>query len=496
MKRTFGFIVALAAVLQVASHAQDSAATLDGASKALGAADLRTLEFSGWGYDYVFGQAYHGASQWPRFNVPGFTMTIDFAAPAVRDDRRRAQLEDPPLGGGFQPLFGEMRQVWVANGSYAWDVAGGAPVAPRLRDDRRPTAEGRLEMITLTPQGFIKAAMAHKATVKVEDIRGRRKTFVSFTTPSAKYEATLNDQNLIERIEGWFGHVVLGDTTIEAAFADYRDFNGVKFPTRIIQSQGGYPLLDVTITDVKTNPAVTIDVPANIRNAKQEPAVGAAERLAEGVWLIPAYAKSVAVEFRDHVVVVEAAETEAQSIDVMNAIRKVVPAKPIRYVINTHSHFDHIGGLRAYAAEGATIITHHDNIPYFQQLWAGPRTMSPDRLSKSGRTPAFEGVLGSRLMTDGSKTLVIYHYPGNMHNPGMLMVYLPKEKILIEADSFSPPAVPLTSPPHALPNLIHWYQSVQRLKLDVEQLIPIHGRATTMDEPRQIIERFAPNQTN
>jgi len=495
MKKTIVLVLAVT-VLAVGGRAQDAKATLDAASKALGAAGLTTIEFSGWGYDYVFGQAYHGTSQWPRFNVPGYTMTIDFAAPAVRDDRRRAQLENPPLGGGFQPLFGEQRQIWVASGPYAWDVVGGNPVAPRFRDDRRPTAEGRLEQITLTPHGFIRTAMAHNATVKTETIRGTRKTIVSFATPAARYEGTLNDQHLVERVEGWFGHVVLGDTTIEAAFSDYRDFSGVKFPTRIVQREGGYPLLDVMVTEVRPNAPVSITVPDNIRTAKPPSAVGTPQQLAEGVWLIPAYAQSVAVEFRDHVVVIEAPETEAQSIAVMAAVRTVVPNKPIRYVINTHSHFDHIGGLRTYAAEGATIVTHRDNIPYYQALWSGPRTITPDRLATSGRTPAFEGVLGYRLMSDGSKSLAIYHYPGNMHNPGMLMVYLPREKILVEADSFSPPAVPLTSPPNALPNLIHWYETVLRLKLDVEQVVPIHGRVTTMDEPRGIIERFSPNQTN
>jgi glyoxylase-like metal-dependent hydrolase (beta-lactamase superfamily II) len=515
MKKSFAAVLALATVLSVGGRAQDARAVrfadrqpalasrvaqrpdlLDAASTALGAANLTTLEFSGWGYDYVFGQAYHGTSPWPRFNVPGYTMTIDFAAPAVRDDRRRAQLESPPLGGGFQPLFGEQRQIWVASGQYAWDVAGGNAVAARIRDDRRPTAEGRLEQITLTPQGFIKAALANNAGVKTETIRGARKTIVSFTTPAARYEGTLNDQHLVERIEGWFGHVVLGDTTIEASFGDYRDFSGITFPTRIVQREGGYPLLDVMVTDVRPNASVTIDVPASIRNAKPQPAIGTPERLADGVWLIPSYARSVAVEFRDHIVVVEAPETESQSVEVMAAVRKAIPNKPIRYVINTHSHFDHIGGLRTYAAEGATIVTHRDNIPYYQALWAGPRTIGPDRLAKSARTPVFEGVLGHRLMTDGSKTLAIYHYPGNMHNPAMLMVHLPKEKILVVADSFSTPAAPLTSPPNALPNLIHWYDSVQRLKLDVDELVPIHGGVTTMDEPRQMIERFSPNQTN
>jgi glyoxylase-like metal-dependent hydrolase (beta-lactamase superfamily II) len=82
-----------------------------------------------------------------------------------------------------------------------------------------------------------------------------------------------------------------------------------------------------------------------------------------------------------------------------------------------------------------------------------------------------------------------------MHNPGMLMIYLPQEKILIEADSFSPPAVPLTAPPNALANLQHFYDSVQRLQLDVEQVVPVHGRVTTLDEAREIIERFRANQT-
>jgi glyoxylase-like metal-dependent hydrolase (beta-lactamase superfamily II) len=496
MKKTLALIVALAGLVSIPGQAQDSKAVLNGVATALGATNLRTLEYSGSGYDYVFGQAYHGTTPWPRFNVPAYTMTIDFVANAARDDKRRVQLEDPPLGGGFQPIFGEMRQIWVANGQYAWDVAGGNAVAPRFRDDRRPVAQGRLEQITLTPHGFIKAAMAGPGNVRVEDVRGKKKFFITFTTPGAKYEATVNEQNLIERIEGWFGSPVMGDTTIEAIFTDYRDVNGIKFPGHIVQRQGGYPLLDVSVTDVKVNPAITIDVPDNIRNAAPVPLIGAPERLAEGVWVIPTYAKSVAIEFRDHIAIVEAPEHEAQSVAVMEAVRKAIPNRPIRYVINTHSHFDHIGGLRAYTAEGATIVTHRDNIPYYQQLWSGTWTLAPDRLAKSGRTPVFEGVLGSRLMTDGSRTMIVYHYPGNLHNPAMLMVYLPKEKILIEADSFSTPAGPLATPPNGLANMRHWYDFVQKLKLDVDVLVPIHGAITTMDAPREIIERFSPRATN
>jgi glyoxylase-like metal-dependent hydrolase (beta-lactamase superfamily II) len=319
---------------------------------------------------------------------------------------------------------------------------------------------------------------------------------ISFTAPNkAKFEGLLNEQNLVEMITTWFDNPVLGDMAFEAVFRDYKDFGGVKFPTRIIQRNGGYPVLDVTITAVKPNVTAAFDVPAGVRQATapaEQPIVP--EKLAEGVWGLPGGARSVAVEFRDHIVVVEGPESEARSIAVMDAIKKAIPAKPIRYVINTHSHFDHTGGLRTYAAEGATIITHAENVPYFEQLWANPHTINPDRLARSGRKPVFEGLVGSRTLTDGSRELVIYHYP-NGHNAGMLMVYLPRERILIEADSYTPP--PETSPndpPGGLSFLLQFYDSLDRLALDPEVVVPIHGRVVTIDEVHRAVETFGKNQ--
>jgi len=183
MKKTLIIVLAAAGLCAVAAWAQDAKTTLDAAAAALGATNLRTIEFSGRGNDFMFGQAYEGSNPWPRFYLPSYTMTIDYTIPAMRDERRRQQSENPPRGGGFQPLVGELRQLWVLSGNYAWDVAGQNAVPAAAERDLRSAVDGRLAQIWMTPHGFIKAATANHATSKTETVRGTKKTIVSFTAP-------------------------------------------------------------------------------------------------------------------------------------------------------------------------------------------------------------------------------------------------------------------------------------------------------------------------
>jgi glyoxylase-like metal-dependent hydrolase (beta-lactamase superfamily II) len=493
MQRILLTACALTLLVTVSIRSQEASGPIAAAVAALGAGNLQSIQYSGWGSDYIFGQAYDGGSPWPRFSIPSITVAIDYPTNTWRDDRRRAQVENPPLGGGFQPLSGELRQIWALSGGYAWDLAGQTVAPAALERDMRSAVEGRTTQIRLTPHGFIKAAQAGHAAVHVETVRGVRKSVIVVTTPQmTRLEGVLNEQNLVERIETWIPNPVLGDMKLEAIFSDYKDFGGVKFPTRILQRSAGYPVLDLTITEVVPNARVVLEVPASIRQAaSSSPLVP--EKVSEGLWIVPGGAKSVVVEFRDHVVVIEAPESETRSIAVIDAIKKAIPGKPIRYVINTHTHFDHAGGLRTYAAEGATIVTQAANVPYFQQVWANPRTIAPDRLAKSGRTPVFEGIVGNRTFRDDTRDMIVYHYAGNMHNAGMLMAFLPRERTLIEADSFTPAANP-NEPPGGLPNLVHLLDAIDRLRLDVQQVVPIHGRLTTLDEARAAAEMFKRTQ--
>src|SRR5262245_56645845 len=134
-------VLALAALSTVLVRGQNAGGPVAAAAAALGAGNLRSIQFSGWGSDYIFGQAYDGAAPWPRFNVPSITISIDYTNNTFRDDRRRAQAENPPLGGGFQPLSGELRQIWALSGGYAWDIAGQNVAPAAVERDMRSAVE-------------------------------------------------------------------------------------------------------------------------------------------------------------------------------------------------------------------------------------------------------------------------------------------------------------------------------------------------------------------
>ena len=370
--------------------------------------------------------------------------------------RIRTQGENPPRGGGQQPVIGEQNQTQV--------VAAGSPQAGALRD----------ELMMTLPYSFLRsAAAASDATVKSATMGGKKYTVVSFTgSNKAAVRGYLNSDNLVEKVETKIDNNVLGDIPFETAFSDYKDFGGVKFPTHIVQKQGGYPVLDLTVTDVKPN------APANIGTGTPPPPglqAASSEKLGDGVYLILGGYAALAVDFKDYIVIVEGGQSDQRSEAVMAEAKKLIPNKPIKYVVNTHHHFDHSGGLRAYVAEGAIVVTHQINKPYYEKIWANPHTIAPDRLSKNPKKPKFETVADKKIMTDGNHVIELYHQQDFGHNDGMLLVYLPKEKVLLEADGFNPPVQTATRAPATLsPYTLNLEANIERLKLDVERIIPIH----------------------
>jgi glyoxylase-like metal-dependent hydrolase (beta-lactamase superfamily II) len=277
----------------------------------------------------------------------------------------------------------------------------------------------------------------------------------------------------------------------------------VKMPFRVHAHQGDHPLipgghnwLDLRASDIKINVANAANaVPDAVRSAaipNNQRVV--ATKLADGVVHMGGGShNSVAVEFKDYVVVIEGPLNNQRTNAVVAEVKKTFPNKPIRYVVNTHNHFDHLGGIRGYVAEGATVITDERNRNFYQRVVLAPqsRTLSPDRLSQRPFAPTgpgqlmVQGFTDQYTISDGNQTIELHHVEGLNHSDNMTIAYLPKSKIVVSADMGGPPPAGQNPPVNA--NAVVLYRNIQRLKLDVTTHVPIHGPSGPQAEFDRIV---------
>jgi glyoxylase-like metal-dependent hydrolase (beta-lactamase superfamily II) len=210
------------------------------------------------------------------------------------------------------------------------------------------------------------------------------------------------------------------------------------------------------------------------------------EKLGDGVFLLTGGYAAIAVDFKDGITVIESGQSEARGLAILDEAKRLVPGKPVKYVINTHSHIDHSSGLRAVVAEGATILTYQLNKPYLEQTLTLPHTLTPDKAQQNGRKPRVEAVGEKKTLTDGAHTIELYHMQNFGHHDGMLLAYLPKEKVLLEADGYNPQAADATPPSPPSPYTLSLVDNIRRLKLDVQRIVPVHypadNRVVTLAE--------------
>jgi glyoxylase-like metal-dependent hydrolase (beta-lactamase superfamily II) len=202
--------------------------------------------------------------------------------------------------------------------------------------------------------------------------------------------------------------------------------------------------------------------------------------VARGVWWLAGQSHhSVAVEFQDHLLLIEAPQNEARALAVIAKARELRPGKPLTAVVNTHHHFDHSGGIRAAVAEGLTIITDRANAAFYQEAVGRAHTIVPDALAKNPKPLKLEPVEREMELRDNSMIVNLYHIDRSPHADTLLMAYLPKQRILIEADVFTPGAA--VHPFEA--NLI---ENVTGRKLLVDRIVPIHGTIAPYTELAKI----------
>jgi glyoxylase-like metal-dependent hydrolase (beta-lactamase superfamily II) len=494
------WIAAIAAfgLLAGPAAAQDAKTVISNASKAMGVDGLNSIHYYGVASNGQLGQNNNANQPWPVTAANDYVRAIDFTQMTSRAS-------------------------WQ---NYAVPVTGGvATLAPgqQVINAQSPWAQ-QIE-IFITPWGFLKAAATNDATVRAQTLDGKRYNVVTVTgsakSPGGQPYRVVGyinrDTNLVDKVQTWLDNEFFGDMLIDADYLHYRDNNGLKYPARIVQNRAGWPAFGMYVLGANANPAnlqalMTPPAPAGRGGAPgaapggapagagrgdgrggapgagaqpgpppggrgAAPAAPTSEKLAEGVFRINGPYNALAVEMADHVVLFEPGPqnlTRARAI--INETKRVIPNKPIRYGVISHHHMDHTQGLAEVVAEGITIVTPAVNRAYLMSAMSAPRTLAPDTLSKSGKKPVVEGFAGDkRVFQDGTRTFEIHVIKGLPHADGLVVGWLPKEKLLVYADMFNLPtdAAPVPNPPVVGTQV--FAANIERLNLDAERIMSVHN---------------------
>jgi glyoxylase-like metal-dependent hydrolase (beta-lactamase superfamily II) len=480
MRRIWVIALAFAGLLSQTVSAQ----VVANASKAMGVDGLNSIHYYGVAQNGNLGQNNNSNQPWPMAGANDYVRAIDFTQPASRATWMNYAV---PVTGGVATLTPGQQNITPQNMTWAQQLE-----------------------IWITPWGFLKGAAANKATVRPE----KRYQVVTFDapikSPSGKpYQVVgyINRYNMVEKVQTWLENPIFGDMLIETEYTHYREgANGLKFPAQIVQKRGGWPTFTAYILGAHANPAniqQLLTPPAGGRGGGGAPPGGAApaaagptsEKLADGVYRINGAYNSLAIEFADHILLFEPGpQSEARAQAIIAEAKKVIPNKPIRYGVISHHHFDHTSGLPAVVAEGITIVTPTVNKAFLMNALSAPRTLAPDSMSKSGKKPVIEAMTGDkRVFQDATRTFEVHLIKGLPHADGLVIGYLPKEKILVYADMFNlpPPNDPVPNPP--VVGTMVFLDNIERLKLEPERVMSIHSlnpdRLTTVAEMKASLGR-------
>lgn len=457
--------VAALSLASTAALAQNAATVIANASRAIGADGMTSVTYYGSAANGNLGQNNNANYPWPLTNVNDYRRTIDFNGPALLSTGKTYAI---PVTGGAATLADFTQNVTPQNQAWAQQLE-----------------------IWVTPWGFLKGAAQNNATVARRTVNGVRYQVVSWDSPIKapsglpyKLVGYINGDNQVARVDTWLENPIFGDMLVETTYGNYRQGDGLQYPTEIVQKRGGWPTFQAQILGANVNPAnLTALMAPPARPAGGPPPGGgappaaASERLADGVYRITGGYVALAVEFDDYIVIYEpAGQNEARAQAIFAEAKRVIPGKPIRYGVLSHHHFDHTSGLPAVVAEGVTIFTHEVNKAFLESALAQPRTLAPDAMSRSGKKPVIETMTDKHTFTDGNQVLEIHEIRGLPHADGMLIAHLPKHNIVAYADMFNlvPPGQPPVPDPPVVGTQV-FVRNLERLGINDAKIITVHA---------------------
>jgi glyoxylase-like metal-dependent hydrolase (beta-lactamase superfamily II) len=475
-------VLAAAALISACSQATPEQQIVNDAAAALGGRDrilaVKTLAVEGQGSNGNLGQDMTPEATSQTFTVTEYRRVIHIAGGRVRVEQTRT-----PNFNYFQGQAPQKQVVGFAN-NVAYNIAANG-TATRAAD---AVARDRRAEIYHHPITIVRAALDPAAKLTNPRRLGNERIVAVSTADGLQFTLSIDAAtSLPTRVTSMAYNTNLGDVAVETSFSEYQDVSGLKLPAVLKTNTDKYTTAELRLTR-QTVDADVGDLAAPSQAASAAAIAGPAaptvsvQEIAKGIWLLAGQSHhSVLVEFGDHLTLIEAPQNDARTLAVIAKARELRPGKPLTHVVNTHHHFDHSGGIRAAISEGLTVVTHKANAAFVQDAAQRSHTITPDALAKNPKPAKVETVDDELIMKDDAMTMTLYSIAGSPHSDSILMAYFPRERVLVEADVYTPGAA--VSPYAA--NLL---ENIRKRNLRVERIVPIHGPVGTYADLVKTVE--------
>jgi len=476
----FRAVMLMAAVMGACSKPTPEQQIIDDAAAALGGRDrilaVKTLVIEGAGANGNLGQDLTPERSVQTFTLTDYKREIDVAGGRTRVEQTRTPTF--PYFQGQQP----QRQILGVADEVGYNIA---PTGAATRVPNNVANDRRVEIFH-HPLTIVRAALAPGATLANARTANGQKV-VDVTTKGLTFTLAIDaTTNLPTRVVSMADNLNLGDVAIETAFSDYQEVGGLKLPARLTTTTDRVMTVDIRAAKQTIDgPAGDLAAPAAAASAgpiaAAPPADVAVQEVAKGIWWLAGQSHhSVVVEFADHLMLIESPQNDTRALAVIAKARELRPGKPLTTVVVTHHHFDHSGGVRAAVSEGLGVIGDKSTAAFFENVTARPHTIVPDALSKNAKPLKFQPVDEELELKDATQTMELYHIAGSPHADTLLMAYFPRERILVEADVFTPGA---SVAPYA-GNLM---ENITTRKLRVDKIVPIHGTIAPFADLQKVV---------